>query len=504
MKKALFSLLGLLAVIGSLIAVPTLAAARPQGTVTVFGGTAPSSAARHADPSVELGMRFTATADGEIRGIRVYRPSGSSAAQPATLWSPSGAALATTTIPATSAAGWRYAGLPRPVDVTAGTIYTVSYHSADGYVATGGYFSGGRSFTGAVRPAAGKNGVYAYGPSPIRPTLTYNATNYWVDVAFDAAGGPTPTTTPPAPTTTLPTTPPPTTTLPTTPRPTTTAPTTTPPPGGPVQPGTVGFLGNPASLTVISGPDTAPPGTTWVANGTLRVDTDNLRLDHVYVKGTIDYYGHGTLSIHDSIVESIGVGWAVILLRTTDAYFEISDSTVTWPADVAPPGSPWSNGCIHGDAASFVLRNDISGCPDGVQQAGGDSIYDSNYIHDPRLIGVYPNNSHNDGLQLYGGPDYVVRNNYIELEGYDGTHQNAAVFFSDDGARTPSPVVVNNYMSGGGFQLRFEATTSDAYVTDNIFGPLDGGFGHASASGGATIETWTRNVDNNGDTVPRP
>lgn len=272
----------------------------------------------------------------------------------------------------------------------------------------------------------------------------------------------------------------------------------------PPQPGTVGYLGSMSSLRVIDSADDIPAGTTWISGAQLRVDTANLTLDHVYVKGTIDYYGGGTLTIRNSVVEAGRVGTAVVLGRSSSAKLVITDSTLTWPASVPAPFTGWGNGAVHGDADMTLRRNDISGTPDGVQQSGGDSLFQRNYIHDLRMTGTYPNNTHNDGLQLYGGPNYRVIANYIELNGYDGTHQNAAIFFSDDGASSPSPVVNGNYISGGGFQLRFEGTTSNASVSDNTFGPIAGGFGHASASGGATIATWERNVDYVGQPVGKP
>lgn len=269
------------------------------------------------------------------------------------------------------------------------------------------------------------------------------------------------------------------------------------------QPGEVGFLGNQSSLRVIDSTATAPPGTTW-SNNTLRVDGANVTLEQVWVKGSIDYYGSGTLQVRDSIVQANGSSWSIIMGRTPGARVDVRDSDLLWPSNVPAPGPTWGNGAVHGDASHTLIRNDISGTPDGVQQSGGDSTYAQNWIHDLRMYGSYPNNSHNDGMQFYEGANFRVVYNYIELNGYDGTHQNAAVFFSDDGGGTPSPRITGNYLSGGGYQLRLEDGTTQAIVTDNVFGPIDGGFGHASIQPGATVKVWDDNVDTNGNPVPQP
>ncbi|MGI8693474.1 MAG: DUF4082 domain-containing protein [Geodermatophilaceae bacterium] len=482
-----------------------------RSTDTLFGTDKPPSNTRQPDNSVEVGVRFTASVDGVITRLRVYRPSGSSAAQTATLWTGSGTRLAGLTVPASSTAGWKSVALSSPVAVTKATKYVASYHTADGYVFDKNYFSTGAVPEGLVRPAmAGgaldpHNGVYRYGSSTAFPSQSFESTNYWVDVKFVA--GTAPTTTSPSTTTPTSSTTPPTTTTPTT---TTTTTTTTRPSGGvlppdtlPTSPDQVGFRGDPGTLKVINSSATAPAGTSWT-NNTLRIDTANVTLNSVYVKGSIDYLGNGTLTITNSIVQGNGSSWSVVFCDNSNATVNISDSDIIWPASTPPPGSGWGNGAVHGDSDMNLLRNEISGTPDGVQQAGGNSTFIQNYLHNFRVYGTYPNNSHNDGFQLYGGPNTRVEYNNIQLDGYDGTHQNGSIFASDDGGGSPGIEVIGNYLGGGGYQLRLERGTTNAVVTDNIFGPLDGGFGHATIASGASAATWARNVDQNGNTVNKP
>jgi hypothetical protein len=260
----------------------------------------------------------------------------------------------------------------------------------------------------------------------------------------------------------------------------------------------VGFLGDRSALRVIDGAATAPAGTTW-SNGTLVVSGAGVILDGVYVRGSIDFSGTGALTIRHSVVEATGRAWSVVLGRNADGTLDISDSTISWPAAVRPPGSSWGNGAVHGDSRMVLVRDDISGTPDGVQQGTGNSLFQQNYIHD---LATLPG-THNDGIQLYEGPNVQIIGNYIDLKGYTGT-QNAAVFVAHGGDGYDRPHVSGNYLAGGGYQLRLEAGALDAVVTDNRFGPLAGGWGEVLVSPGATVAVWSGNVRADARPLPPP
>ena len=80
--------------------------------------------------------------------------------------------------------------------ITAGHTYVASYHTNRVLLADGGQFNGqGVDNAPLHAPASvggAGNGLYAYGPSGF-PTVTYEASNYWVDVVFSTAAA-----TPPA------------------------------------------------------------------------------------------------------------------------------------------------------------------------------------------------------------------------------------------------------------------------------------------------------------------
>jgi hypothetical protein len=143
------------------------------------------------DPnSVELGVKFQASTNGTITGIRFYKGPQNTGTHVADLWSATGTLLATATFTNETASGWQQVNLANPVVVTAGTTYVVSYHTSGYYSATSNYFATAHtngSLTALASGTSGGDGVYAYGTGSIFPTNSFNASNYWVDVVFNGA-----------------------------------------------------------------------------------------------------------------------------------------------------------------------------------------------------------------------------------------------------------------------------------------------------------------------------
>jgi len=270
-------------------------------------------------------------------------------------------------------------------------------------------------------------------------------------------------------------------------------------------PGQVGYRGDAAGLTVVDGPGSAPAGTRW-EGGVLRIDGGDVTLDGLYVKGGIEYSGRGTLAVRNSIVEGNKNMHSPIIGNS--GHVDVRDSTIRWKAGDGPPDDHWGNGGVHGDSRFTVIRCDISGTPDGIQTGGHDSRFEQNYIHDLAMLGTYPNNTHNDGIQSYGGRNVVILNNRIDLldkqgKAYNG-HQNAALFFMPDGGWPLVDVqIVGNYLVGGGYTLRLGSPTTNAIVTDNKFGPTTGGWGELLVEG-AQISKWANNTDVNGKQLAKP
>jgi hypothetical protein len=140
------------------------------------------------DPnSVELGVKFSAAAAGNIIGMRFYKGPQNTGAHTAELWSSTGSLLASATFSNETASGWQTVIFANPVAVAANTTYVASYHGNGYYAADGNFFSNTYTngpLTAPSSASAGGDGVYAYGSSASFPSSTYNAANYWVDVLF--------------------------------------------------------------------------------------------------------------------------------------------------------------------------------------------------------------------------------------------------------------------------------------------------------------------------------
>lgn len=143
-------------------------------TVTVFDSN-----------SVELGVKFVASSNRSITGLRFYKGPQNVGAHTANLWDASGNLLASAVFANETASGWQTVSFSSPVPITSGVTYVASYHTSGYYSATGAFFANDYVNGPLTAPAAGGNGVYAYGASAsVFPTGSYNATNYWVDVVL--------------------------------------------------------------------------------------------------------------------------------------------------------------------------------------------------------------------------------------------------------------------------------------------------------------------------------
>jgi hypothetical protein len=155
--------------------------------VSLFGVNATPSVVNSNDPgSVELGVKFTASANGLITGLRFYKGPQNTGPHVADLWSSTGTLLATANFTNENASGWQQVNFATPVAVTAGTTYVASYHTNGDYSVDSGYFRTS-VVSGPLTAPAGVNGVYAYGTGSLFPTSTYQSSNYWVDVVYSGA-----------------------------------------------------------------------------------------------------------------------------------------------------------------------------------------------------------------------------------------------------------------------------------------------------------------------------
>jgi hypothetical protein len=142
--------------------------------------------------SVNLGVKFTADTSGTVSAIRFYKAAANTGTHVGSLWSVGGTLLAQVTFTAESASGWQKATFSSPVAITAGTTYVASYLAPNGHYSVNGSAFGAAAMDNpplhALANSLTPNGVYAYGAASAFPSSSFNATNYWVDVLFGAAG----------------------------------------------------------------------------------------------------------------------------------------------------------------------------------------------------------------------------------------------------------------------------------------------------------------------------
>ncbi|MEQ1956913.1 cadherin-like domain-containing protein, partial [Mesorhizobium yinganensis] len=134
--------------------------------------------------AIELGVRFTASADGSISGLRFYKGPDNTGPHVASLWSSTGELLATATFSDETESGWQQVSFSSPVSINAGETYVASYHTSGHYSADLHYFDDAQT-EGQLSTPVGA-GVFGYGSGSVFPDSTYNNANYWVDVVYNA------------------------------------------------------------------------------------------------------------------------------------------------------------------------------------------------------------------------------------------------------------------------------------------------------------------------------
>ena len=170
----------------------------PQSTTcpcTIWPSTAaPGTPDTGTGPSLEVGVKFTASSSGLISSIRFYKGVNNTGTHIGHLWSSTGTLLASVTFTGETASGWQQANFSSPVVVTANTVYVASYFIPSGdFAVDRSYFAA----TGVNRPPlqalvdggiGGANGVFTYGSTSQFPVSSYLSSNYWVDVVFNTSG----------------------------------------------------------------------------------------------------------------------------------------------------------------------------------------------------------------------------------------------------------------------------------------------------------------------------
>lgn len=156
----------------------------------IFGSTAPSLPSSNDTGAVELGMKFRASSNGFVSGVRFYKHTGNTGTHVGRLWNAStGTLMGSVTFSGETPSGWQQANFSSPIAITQNTTYIISYHAPNGrYAFESNRFSSAGIDSGPLRALStseSPNGVYRYGQGGVLPVSSYNSSNYWVDVVFN-------------------------------------------------------------------------------------------------------------------------------------------------------------------------------------------------------------------------------------------------------------------------------------------------------------------------------
>lgn len=134
----------------------------------------------------EVGLRFQATRDGLVTGIRYYKASTNTGTHTGSLWALDGTLLTRGTFAAETASGWQQATFPEPVAVLAGVTFVVSVHCPAGRYS---YTNSGLTLNvpSGYLIALANGGVSRLTSSPAFPSTVSTGRNYWVDVVYEPA-----------------------------------------------------------------------------------------------------------------------------------------------------------------------------------------------------------------------------------------------------------------------------------------------------------------------------
>jgi hypothetical protein len=177
---------------GNYSATPKTVSFSVTGPYSVLGNEIPDVPDAGDGGALQLGLKFTASIDGFISGVRFYKSAANTGAHTGSLWSSTGTRLATLDFVNETATGWQSANFVSPVAVTAGSKYVVSYYAPKGHYSASNYHWISRGATAGPLTVAGGYAAHTSDPAGVFtggddsfPDRTSAGTNYYVDAIFD-------------------------------------------------------------------------------------------------------------------------------------------------------------------------------------------------------------------------------------------------------------------------------------------------------------------------------
>jgi hypothetical protein len=475
---------------------------------------------------VELGMRFRVSSPSEAVGVQFYKGPENTGRHTATLWSSTGRSLARVTFTQESRSGLQQAQFSKPVTLTTGSDYVISYTANVGrYSVDEQFFT--RTVSNGPLSAQPDAGVYTYRTGTF-PTRTYAASNYAVDVVVRLTKGrdqsdrgpglrPSPSSTPtpsqastPSPSVTA------TPTETATPTPSS-SPTPTPTPTHTATPTTSGTP-TPSSTPSPTQTASTTPGD-WPGKANTGVPSGTTLTPYTgpcTITSTQTIVGVDATTKCDAIlVKAPNVTLSKSLLPRVDAT-DGGSSSVTL-TDVTVQAGSWSDGAIWGYNIT-ADRVNVSGGQHSVHCASNCTITNS-WLHDQ--YNPSGQSYHNNAFISNGGSQMVVRHNTLHcsalLNSTGGGCSGDLSLFGDFDSISDVTVagnlfVANNnsisYCLYGGHDpgKRYGSNPTYIRVTDNVFqrgaNQKCGVYGAVTSfATGGTGNVWSNNTWDDGGTV---
>lgn len=159
----------------------------PPPAVSIFAATDKPANEQSTDvASYELGVKFTSTVAGKVRGIRFYKGPLNVGPHSVHLWDGNGVSLASDQVPEVTLSGWQERSFSSgPVTIEAGKTYVASYFCPKGHYSYSTQGFQAAKVAGVLNAPIGA-GVFVGRPTSGFPNQTFANTNYWVDVLFEA------------------------------------------------------------------------------------------------------------------------------------------------------------------------------------------------------------------------------------------------------------------------------------------------------------------------------
>lgn len=294
-------------------------------------------------------------------------------------------------------------------------------------------------------------------------------------------------------------------------------------------PGTVGYLGNPASLVTIN-PNDSLTGTpvdgiaSW-DSGVLRINGSNVTVSGIRLNAVV-YHGSGAnCTIQNCIINApapgaLGSGFSAISQSSVDrGTLTVLDTTIT----CGTAGTNVVSTAVASESRLIMRRCDVSGAGDGIHTVGipgstytDGSIIDACYVHD---LSFLDEAQHLDGIQLFNADvNNTTLDTYCLIQncrtdacyGPSGEAMNSGATVGtspDDQVGLKIQIKLdNNAFNSGAYHLRIGYRTLNCVVTGNSFGTFTPSgphaeFGLVDVSDPAAITLWKNNRTTNGQTV---